>query len=193
MIGSYKFSSFLINFFNGLVKRRSGIPIQIRNLLPCICFGMENAVSIKAAIVMKKDIQKRSQFEVEWIGVPEIPERRTGVEFHYRTGDLSNQRYDSRGHGKIIGFIDGLGWLDKDDKDGHPVKVYFLSSESKQWGRLSSRAGEILSTLKECVFTVLEEKVNPEQIWHGEVIKANIFTRWNCRPPEPALNSRITV
>jgi hypothetical protein len=55
-----------------------------------------------------------------------------------------------------------------------------LSSDSKGWGKLSSRAAKILTGLKECVFIVLEEKINPEQIWHGEIIKANIFSRWNC-------------
>jgi hypothetical protein len=139
---------------------------------------------------MRKGIQKFGEFEIEWIGVSEIPERRTGVEFHYRMGEQTNPPHNGRGYGKIIGFIDGLGWLDKDDR---PVRVYFLSSESREWGDLSSRAGKILNGLKECVAAVLEEKINPEQIWHGEIIKANIFTCWNCRPPEPRLNSRITV
>ena len=151
---------------------------------------MENAILLRTGIAMKKNIQKSGEFKIEWIGVREIPERRTGVEFHYRTENHPNQPCNGRGYGKIIGFIDGLGWL---DKDGRPVKVYFLSSESKEWGKLSSRAGKILSSLKECVFTVLEEKINPEQIWHGEIIKANIFTCWNCRPAEPALNSGTAI
>ncbi len=126
---------------------------------------------------MGKDIEKFGEFEIQWISVPEILGCDHGVEFHYRARNHGRQFHNGRDDGKIIGFIDGLGWL---DKDGSPVKVYFLSSDSKGWGKLSSRAGRILSSLKECVFTVLEEKINPEQIWHGEIIKANIFSCWNC-------------
>jgi hypothetical protein len=126
---------------------------------------------------MEQDIEKFGKFEIQWISVPEIPGCDQGVEFHYRAGNHGRQSYNGRKDGKIIGFIDGLGWL---DKDGSPVKVYFLSSDSKQWGKLSSRAGKILTSLKECVFIVLEEKIKPEQIWHGEIIKANIFSCWNC-------------
>ncbi len=151
---------------------------------------MENAHPSRAGIGMKKNFQKTGELDIEWIGVPEIPERRTGVEFHYRTGDRPNQLHNGRSYGKIIGFIDGLEWL---DKDGRPVKVYFLSSDSKEWGSLSSRADKILNGLKECVVAVLEEKINPEQIWHGEIIKANIFTCWNCRPAEPVLNSGTAI
>jgi len=126
---------------------------------------------------MERDIEKFGEFEIQWIAVPQISVCDHGVEFHYRGGNHREQSYNGRGDGKIIGFIDGLGWL---DKDGRPVKVYFLSSESKEWGKLSSRAGQILTNLKECVFIVLEEKIEPEQIWHGEIIKANIFSCWNC-------------
>lgn len=128
-------------------------------------------------MAMGTKVEKFGEFEVQWIGVSEIPGRCHGVEFHYRTGDHGKQSQNGREDGKIIGFIDGLGWL---DKDGRPVKVYFLSSDSKEWGKHSSRAERILNRLKECVLTVLEEKINPEQIWHGEIIKANIFTCWNC-------------
>ena len=128
-------------------------------------------------IAMEKDIEKFAEFEIQWIGVPEIPGCDHGVEFHYRAGNHGRQPHNSREDGKVIGFIDGLGWL---DRDGSPVKVYFLSSDSKGWGRLSSKAGKILTGFKECVFIVLEEKINPEQIWHGEIIKANIFSCWNC-------------
>jgi hypothetical protein len=126
---------------------------------------------------MEKDIEKFGEFEIQWIGVPEIPGRGHGVEFHYGAGNHGKQSYNGREDGKVIGFIEGLGWL---DKDGSPVKVYFLSSDSKEWGKDLSSAGRILSSLKECVFIVLEEKVKPGQIWHGEIIKANIFTCWNC-------------
>jgi len=126
---------------------------------------------------MENDIQKFGEFEIQWIGVAEIPGGGHGVEFHYRAANHEIQFHNGRNDGKVIGFIDGLGWL---DKDGSPVKVYFLSSDSKGWGKLSSRAGKILTGLKECVFIVLEEKINPEQIWHGEIVKANIFTCWNC-------------
>jgi hypothetical protein len=126
---------------------------------------------------MKKDIEKFGEFEIQWIGVPEISGCGHGVEFHYKAAHHGKQFHNGREDGKIIGFIDGLGWL---NKDGRAVKVYFLSSDSKEWGRHLSRAGKILTGLKECVFIVLEEKINPEQIWHGEIIKANIFTCWNC-------------
>jgi len=126
---------------------------------------------------MEKDIDKFGEFEIQWISVPQISGYNHGVEFHYRAGNHGKQSHNGREDGKIIGFIDGLGWL---DKDGNPVKVYFLSSDSKQWGTLLSRAGKILTSLKECVFIVLEEKIRPEQIWHGEIIKANIFSCWNC-------------
>jgi len=126
---------------------------------------------------MEKDIEKFGEFEIQWIGVSEIPGCGHGVEFHYGAGNHGKQSYNAREDGKVIGFIDGLGWL---DKDGSPVKVYFLSSDSKEWGKDLSKAGGILSSLKECVFIVLEEKVKPGQIWHGEIIKANIFTCWNC-------------
>jgi hypothetical protein len=143
--------------------------------LGCIS-GTKNARSY-TGIVMGKNIERFGAFEIRWISVPEIPGCANGVEFHYRAGDHRKQLSNGRDDGKMIGFIDGLGWL---DKDGRPVKVYFLSTDSKEWGRLSSRAGKILNGLKECVFTVLEEKINPDQIWHEEIIKANIFTRWNC-------------
>jgi len=139
--------------------------------------GTENAKSCHKGFVMEKDIEKFAEFEIQWISVPEIPGCGHGVEFHYKTGDHRKQSHNGREDGKIIGFIDGLGWL---EKDGRPTKVYYLSSDSKQWGKLSSRAGKILNGLKECIFIVLDEKVNPGQIWHGEIIKANIFTRWNC-------------
>ena len=126
---------------------------------------------------MEKDIEKFGEFEIQWIAVPQISGCDHGVEFRYRAGNHRKQSYNGQGDGKTIAFIDGLGWL---DKDGSPVKVYFLSSESKEWGKLSSRAGQILTNLKECVFIVLEEKIGPEQIWHGEIIKANIFSCWNC-------------
>jgi len=126
---------------------------------------------------MEKDIDKFGEFEIQWISVPQISGYNHGVEFHFRAGNHGKQSHNGREDGKIIGFIDGLGWL---DKDGNPVKVYFLSSDSKQWGTLLSRAGKILTSLKECVFIVLEEKIRPEQIWHGEIIKANIFSCWNC-------------
>jgi len=126
---------------------------------------------------MEKHIDKFGEFEIQWISVPQISGYNHGVEFHYRAGNHGKQSHNGREDGKIIGFIDGLGWL---DKDGNPVKVYFLSSDSKQWGTLLSRAGKILTSLKECVFIVLEEKIRPEQIWHGEIIKANIFSCWNC-------------
>jgi len=126
---------------------------------------------------MEKHIDKFGELEIQWISVPQISGYNHGVEFHYRAGNHGKQSHNGREDGKIIGFIDGLGWL---DKDGNPVKVYFLSSDSKQWGTLLSRAGKILTSLKECVFIVLEEKIRPEQIWHGEIIKANIFSCWNC-------------
>jgi hypothetical protein len=126
---------------------------------------------------MEKDIEKFGEFEIQWIGVPQISGCDHGVEFHYRATNHGKQSHNGREDGKTIGFIDGLGWL---DKDGNPVKVYFLSSDSKEWGKLLSRAGNILTSLKECVFIVLEEKIKPEQIWHGEIIKANIFSCWNC-------------
>ena len=126
---------------------------------------------------MEKNIEKFGAFEIQWVSVPEIPGCRHGVEFHYRSREHGEKPCNGRGDGKIIGFIDGLGWL---DKDGRPVKVYFLSPDSRAWGKLSPKAGKILSSLKECVFTVLEEKINPEQIWHGEIIKADIFSCWNC-------------
>jgi hypothetical protein len=126
---------------------------------------------------MEKDIEKFGEFEIQWISVPQISGCDHGVEFHYRARNHGKQSHNSREDGKTIGFIDGLGWL---DKDGNPVKVYFLSSDSKEWGKLLSRAGNILTSLKECVFIVLEEKIKPEQIWHGEIIKANIFSCWNC-------------
>jgi len=126
---------------------------------------------------MQRDIEKFGEFEIQWIPVAQISRCDHGVEFHYTAGSHGKKSHNGREDGKVIGFIDGLGWL---DKDGRPVKVYFLSSESKGWGKLSSRAGKILNGLKECVFIVLEEKINPEQIWHGEIIKANIFSCWNC-------------
>ena len=126
---------------------------------------------------MGNDIEKFGDYQIQWIAVPQISGCDHGVEFHYKAGYHKKQSYNGREDGKVIGFIDGLGWL---DKDGCPVKVYFLSSESKQWGRLSSRAAKILNGLKECVFIVLEEKIKPGQIWHGEIIKANIFSCWNC-------------
>jgi hypothetical protein len=126
---------------------------------------------------MKKNIEKFGEFEIQWIGVPEISGGGHGVEFHYKAANHSKQFHNGRKDGKVIGFIDGLGWL---DKDGSPVKVYFLSSDSKEWGKLSSSAGKILRNMKECVLIVLEEKISPGQIWHGEIIKANIFTCWNC-------------
>jgi len=126
---------------------------------------------------MGKDIEKFGEFEIQWIGVAEISGGGHGVEFHYKAANHGKQFHNGLKDGKVIGFIDGLGWL---DKDGGPVKVYFLSSDSKEWGKLSSSAGKILRNMKECVFIVLEEKINPEQIWHGEIIKANIFTCWNC-------------
>ena len=126
---------------------------------------------------MEKDIEKFGQFEIQWIAVREISWCGHGVEFHYRAANHGKQFHNGRGDGKIIGFIDGLGWLDKEDS---PVKVYFLSSESKEWGKLLSMAGKILTNLKECVFIVLDKKIKPRQIWHGEIIKANIFTCWNC-------------
>jgi hypothetical protein len=126
---------------------------------------------------MEKTIKKFGEFEVQWIGVPEVPGFAHGVEFHYKTGNHGKQSHNSREDGKIIGFIDGLEWLDKDDS---PVKVYFLSPKSKEWGTLSPRAGKILNRLEECVFAVLEEKIEPGQVWHGEIIKGNIFTCWNC-------------
>jgi len=126
---------------------------------------------------MEADIEKFGEFEIQWIGVPEIPGCDHGVEFHYRAGNHGRQSHNGREDGKVIGFIDGLGWL---DKDGSPVKVYFLSSDSEEWGKHLSRAEKILTGLKECVFIVLEEKIKPEQIWHGEIIKANIFSCWKC-------------
>jgi hypothetical protein len=126
---------------------------------------------------MRKNIVKFCGFEIRWISVPEISGCAQGVEFHYITRNHVNQPYNGREDGKIIGFIDGLGWL---NKDGQPVKIYVLSTDSKEWGKLSFRAGKILNGLKECVFRVLEEKINPNQIWHGEIIKSNIFTCWNC-------------
>lgn len=126
---------------------------------------------------MGKHIDKFGEFEVQWIAVPEILGCDRGVEFHYRTTNHQKKSHNGREDGKIIGFIDGLRWL---DKDGGPVKVYFLSSDSKEWGKHLSRAGKILTGLKECVFIVLGEKISPTHIWHGEIIKANIFTCWNC-------------
>jgi len=126
---------------------------------------------------MENNTEKIGEFEIQWIGVPEIPGCDRGVEFHYRAGNHGRQPYNGREDGKVIGFIDGLGWL---DKDGSPVKVYFLSSDSKEWGKQLARAGKILGRLKECVSMVLEEKIKPGQIWHGEIIKANIFSCWNC-------------
>ena len=139
--------------------------------------GTENAEPCPKGTAVGTKVEKFGEFEIQWISVPEIPGCGHGVEFHYRTRDHGKQSQNGRGDGKIIGFIDGLGWL---DKDGRPVKVYFLSSDSKEWGKLSPRAGRVLDRLKECVMTVLEEKINPEQIWHGEIIKANIFTSWKC-------------
>jgi len=126
---------------------------------------------------MEMDIEKFGEFEIQWISVPQIPGGDCGVEFHYKAANHGKQSRNGREDGKAIGFIDGLGWL---DKDGSPVKVYFLSSDSKEWGKHLARAGKILSSLKECVFMVLEEKIKPGQIWHGEIIKANIFSCWNC-------------
>jgi predicted RNA-binding protein YlqC (UPF0109 family) len=144
----------------------------------CLYSGTENAVPSKTGIAMGKKIERFGELEIEWIGVPKVRlPCGDGVEFHYKTENHEKQSFNSRGDGKIIGFMEGLRWL---DKEGHPVKVYFLSSNSKEWGKLISRAGKILHSLKECVFIVLEEKINPEQIWHGEIIKANIFTCWNC-------------
>ena len=127
-------------------------------------FWYRKCNSTHVDIAMEKDIEKLGEFEIQWIGVPEIPASDHGVEFYYRTGNHGKQSHNGREDGKVIGFIDGLGWL---DKDGNPVKVYFLSSDSKEWGKLLSRAGNILTSLKECVFIVLEEKIKPEQIWHG--------------------------
>ena len=126
---------------------------------------------------MEKDIEKIGEFEIQWISVPQISGGDCGVEFHYNAANHGKHSRNGREDGKVIGFIDGLGWL---DKDGCPVKVYFLASDSKEWGKHSGRAGKILSSLKECVFMVLEEKIKPDQIWHGEIIKANIFSCWNC-------------
>jgi hypothetical protein len=140
-------------------------------------FGTRNAKAYQTEIAMAKTIQKFCEFEIEWISLPEIRGCGHGVEFHYKTGNHGKQSYNSREDGKIIGFIDGLGWL---DKDGSSVRVYFLSSDSKEWGKHLSKARRILNDLKECVFTVLEEKIEPGQIWHGEIIKANIFSCWNC-------------
>jgi hypothetical protein len=126
---------------------------------------------------MEKGIEKFGEFEIQWIGVAEMPECGHGVEFHYNAANHEKQSHNGREDGKVIGFIDGLGWL---DKDGSPVKVYFLAPDSKEWGKHLARAGKILSSLKECVFIVLDEKIKPGQIWHGEIIKANIFSCWNC-------------
>jgi len=140
--------------------------------------GTENAEPCHTEADMGKKIERFGELEIEWIGVPKVRlPCGDGVEFHYKIENHEKKSYNDRGDGRIIGFMEGLGWL---DKDGHPVKVYFLSSNSKEWGRLISRAGKILHSLKECVFIVLEEKIEPEQIWHGEIIKANIFTCWNC-------------
>ena len=151
--------------------------VKLRNLHFCWYSGTENAEFCHTGIAMGKKIEKFGEFEIEWISVPEIRGCSHGVEFHYKTGDHGKQSCNGREDGKIIRFIDGLGWL---DKDGSPVQVYFLSSDSEQWGKPLSKARKILSSLKECVFIVLEEKIKPEQIWHGEIIKANIFTCWNC-------------
>jgi hypothetical protein len=150
---------------------------QIKKLYFCLYSGTENAKSSHTGTTMGNNIERFGELEIQWIGVPEIPGCGHGVEFHYRTGNHGKQSYNGRGDGKIIGFMEGLGWL---DKDGSPVKVYFLSSDSREWGMLLTKARQILKGLKECVSIVLEEKVEPGQIWHGEIIKANIFTCWNC-------------
>lgn len=134
--------------------------------------GTENAEFSHVVIAMGRKVEKFSQFKIEWISVPEISGCGHGVEFHYRTGDHGKHSYNSREDGRIIGFIEGFGWL---DKQGSPIKVYFLSSDSKEWGELLSRAGEILNSLKECVFIVLEERIEPGQIWHGKNHKSQYF------------------
>ncbi len=157
--------------------------VKSRSYDICLYSGTKNAEPCHTRADMGKKIERFGELEIEWIGVPKVRlPCGDGVEFHYKIENHEKQSYNGRGDGKLIGFMEGLGWL---DKDGHPVKVYFLSSNSREWGMLLSKARQILKGLRECVFIILEERIEPGQIWHGEVIKANIFTCWNCSPAVP--------
>ena len=104
---------------------------------------------------MAKDTEKYKQFEIEWITLPSIPARGSGVEFHYK-GE----------RGILIGFIEGHEW---DRKNNGFCKICTLAVDSTEWGEFKPESNEILKELKDCIYQVLRQ-----HRCFG-IIKGNIF------------------
>lgn len=93
--------------------------------------------------------QKHGRYELEWVPLmfsEPMDASDHGVEFHYMRG---------KSH-LVIGFIEGYAWQRGLSNE---VRVYYLSPESKEWGKLQSRAVDIIKELENYVHEVLEQKV----------------------------------
>jgi len=92
--------------------------------------------------------QKHGPYKLEWVPLMSskpMDASDHGVEFHYKRGRCL----------LVIGFIEGYAW--QRSLSNH-VKIYYLSPQSKEWGKLHSEAEKILSELEDYVSEVLERK-----------------------------------
>jgi len=92
---------------------------------------------------MAKDTEKYKQFEFEWVTLPSIPFRSSGVEFHYKAV-----------RGILIGFIEGYEWH---HKNSGFCKIYTLAEDSEELGEFKLNSNGILKELKDCIYQVLRQ------------------------------------
>ena len=120
-------------------KDMKGLSTEKNHLIRQVC----GEPILKKKPEYEKGQENISFREIDWIIVPSIGICGHGIEFHYQTN----------GESILIGFIDGFGWMHNTD---NKVRVYLLSSNSKEWNKLLAKAEHILKDLKDSVLEILQ-------------------------------------
>ena len=119
-----------------------------------------------ALIFRSVSSERYENYEIEWVKIRSFRDHCFGTEFYYNERDGVELTYKGDNHKILVGFIEGYMWLH--EKRG-PCKIYILTQDSKELGKLLPESNGILDEVKDAIYEVLSQRT-----FQGR-IKGNVY------------------